>query len=297
MPAWLAFSTIVLIWGSTWLAITTQLGEVPAAWSVTYRYIIAALVIWCICVAKREPLKVSPRQHLMLVTMGLLQFCINYIFVYEAERHIASGLVAVAFAMLVIFNPILARIVFKQRFTPTLLVGAVLGVAGIALLFSSQISDFQWQDQGVKGLALCLAGVLSASAGNLFPASRGLRGLSIYTMNAWAMAYGAAATAMCAVFLAGPPVIKHDPLYFGGLLYLAVPGSVIAFHLYYQTIRAWGVARAAYSSVLIPVVALGLSTVFEGYRWGALEVLGAALAIAGTLVAVISRGQGKRAKG
>ncbi|MGK2285069.1 DMT family transporter [Pedomonas sp. V897] len=291
MPAWLAFSTIVLIWGSTWIAITTQLAGVPAAWSVVYRYVIAAAVVWAICIARREPLKVSPRQHLMLVTMGLLQFCINYIFVYEAERYIASGLVAVAFAMLVIFNPIMARIAFKQRFTPALLLGAALGVAGIGLLFSSQIADFRWGDRGIVGLALSLASVLAASIGNLFPATKGLRSLSIYTMNAWAMAYGAAATAILAVAYAGPPVLRLDMAYLGGLLYLAIPGSVIAFHLYYQTIRAWGVSRAAYSSVLVPVVALGLSTLFEGYRWGVAEMAGAALAIGGTLIAVASRGK------
>jgi len=294
MPAWLAFSTIVLIWGSTWLAITTQIVDVPAAWSVTYRYVIAAFVLWCICIAKREPLKVNLRQHVLLMALGLFQFCINYLFVYEAEKYIASGLVAVAFAMMVVTNPILARIVFKQRFTPALLIGAVLGMAGIGLLFSSQITDFDWHNQGVKGLALCFAGLLAASIGNLFPASKKLRGMSIYTMNAWGMAYGAAATAIFAVYLAGPPVLNYEPTYLGGLVYLAVPGSVIAFHLYYQTIRAWGVSRAAYSSVLIPVVALALSTLFEGYKWGIPEIAGAALAIAGTVVAVASRKPGRR---
>lgn len=291
MPVWLAFSTIVLIWGSTWLAITTQIVDVPAAWSVTYRYVIAAAVLWCVCIARREHLKATPGQHVFLVGLGLFQFSINYLFVYEAEKHIASGLVAVAFAMMVVTNPLLARIAFGQKFTRSLLIGAALGVAGIGLLFSSQITGFGWHSQGVKGLALCFAGLLAASVGNLFPASQTLRRLSIYSMNAWAMAYGAAATAMYAVTYVGPPVISHDPTYLGGLLYLAVPGSVIAFHLYYQTIRAWGVARAAYSSVLIPVVALVLSTLFEGYRWGIPEIAGATLAIAGTVVAVASRGR------
>lgn len=291
MPAWLAFSTIVLIWGSTWLAITTQIVDVPAAWSVTYRYIIAASVLWIICIAKREQLKVTPGQHVFLVALGLFQFSINYLFVYEAEKYIASGLVAVAFAMMVVTNPILARIVYKQKLTRSLLIGAAMGVAGIGLLFSSQITDFDWHNQGVKGLALCFAGLLAASTGNLFPASQTLRKISIYTMNAWAMAYGAAATAIYAIFMVGPPVVSHEPSYLGGLVYLAIPGSVIAFHLYYQTIRAWGVSKAAYSSVLIPVVALALSTLFEGYKWGIPEIAGAVLAIAGTVVAVASRGK------
>lgn len=293
MPAWLAFSTIVLIWGSTWLAITTQIVDVPAAWSVSYRYIIAAAVLWCICIVKREQLRVAPSQHIFLVALGLFQFCINYLFVYEAEKYIASGLVAVAFAMMVVTNPILARIVFKQKFTPALLIGAGLGMAGIGLLFSSQITNFDWHNQGVKGLALCFAGLLAASIGNLFPASQKLRKLSIYTMNAWAMAYGAAATAIFAIFRVGPPVLSYEPLYLGGLVYLAVPGSVIAFHLYYQTIRAWGVSRAAYNSVLVPVVALALSTLFEGYKWGIPEIAGAVLAIVGTVVAVASRGKAR----
>ena len=291
MPAWLAFSTIVLIWGSTWLAITTQIVDVPGAWSVTYRYVIAAAVLWVICIAKREHLRATPGQHVFLVGLGLFQFCINYLFVYEAEKYIASGLVAVAFAMMVVTNPILARIVYGQKFTRSLLLGAALGVAGIGLLFSNQITSFDWHSQGMKGLMLCFAGLFAASIGNLFPASQTLRKLSIYSMNAWAMAYGAAATAMYAVTYVGPPVLSHEPSYLGGLLYLAIPGSVIAFHLYYQTIRAWGVSKAAYSSVLIPVVALALSTLFEGYKWGIPEVAGAALAIAGTVVAVSSRGK------
>lgn len=291
MPAWLAFSTIVLIWGSTWLAITTQIVDVPAAWSVVYRYVIAASVLWVICIAKREHLKATVGQHAFLVGLGLFQFCINYLFVYEAEKHIASGLVAVAFAMMVVTNPILARIAFGQKFTRSLVIGAVMGVAGIGLLFSTQITSFDWHSQGVKGLMLCFAGLIAASVGNLFPASQTLRKLSIYSMNAWAMAYGAAATAIYAVLFVGPPVVSHQPSYLGGLLYLAIPGSVIAFHLYYQTIRAWGVGKAAYSSVLIPVVALALSTVFEGYKWDIPEIAGAVLAIAGTVVAVASRGK------
>lgn len=289
MPAWLAFVTIVLIWGSTWLAITTQLDEVPAAWSVCYRFVIAALVLWIYCIARREPLKISIKQHAALIVMGILQFSVNYLFVYEAEEIIASGLVAVAFAMLVVSNPLLARIAFNQKFTPKLLLGAALGLAGIGLLFAPQITSFDWHDNGVKGLALAFAGMLAASVANQFPATRGLRNVSLYTLNAWGMAYGAAATAVYAVTTAGQPVISTDLKYLGGLLYLAVPGSVIAFHLYFQIIRAWGVARAGYASVLIPIVALSLSTLFEGYKWGTLDLAGAALAIAGTLVAVTSR--------
>lgn len=286
IPPWLQMALATGIWGCTWIVITTQLNPVPAAWSVAYRFIIAAAALFGWVLWKRLPLQAALRQHLMLALMGSLLFCLNYLFVYESEKLLPSGLVAVAFSLMVVAVPLLARGVLGQPITRALRLGALLAIPGVLLLYWPQVDSFTLSDSGLRGLLMVLAGVLCASAGNVLSATTSLKPLSVLSTNAWAMAYGGCCAALYAAVSAGPPTISTDPLYLAGLLYLAIPGSVIAFSLYVALIRHWGAGRAAYTNVLIPVIALGLSTAFEGYRLDVMALTGMAMVLAGTALAV-----------
>jgi drug/metabolite transporter (DMT)-like permease len=281
------FALCTIIWGSTWLVIRTQLGVVPPTWSVAYRFLAAGLMMAAYCLVTGRSLKPPKGMQGFFLAMALFQFVLNFNFVYRAEEYVTSGLVAVAFALLVVPNSVLAWAFLKQRVTLRFAWGAFLGIAGVGLLFWQEFDSI---GGGVgTGLVLTLLGVLSASVANVMQASERGRSLDIMAMLAWSMLYGGLANAAIAWAISGPPVIEATPLYIGGVLYLAGAASAFAFAIYFDMIRAIGPARAAYSSVVIPFIAMGLSTIFEGYKWSPLAFGGGALALAGLYIALRAR--------
>lgn len=283
----LQFAVVTLIWGSTWLVIRDQIGTVPPSWSVAYRFLIAGVVMMGVCLATGRSLKAAAPAHGFFLAMALFQFTLNFNFVYRAEAYVTSGLVAVAFALLVVPNAALAWIFLKQRITLRFAWGATLGIVGVSLLFWQEFGNV---GSGVGiGLVLTLLGVLSASVGNVLQAGERGRSLDIMVTLAWSMLYGGIGNAIFAWGVSGPPTIETTPTYVAGLLYLAVFASALAFSIYYDMIRAVGPARAAYSSVVVPFVAMALSTLFEGYRWSPIAFVGVALAVAGLYIALRAR--------
>ncbi len=281
------FLLITLIWSSTWIVIKDQLGVVPGVWSVSYRFIIACVVMLAIARLSGARLAIGRAGHGLALLLGLLQFVVNYNSVYIAELYITSGLAAVVFALLVVPNALLARIFFGARITARFALGSAIAMAGVALLFVQEMRHTSISSGAVlAGLAWTLLAVLAASVANVMQLAQGVKSRSIAAMLGWAMLYGAAADAAIAWAAAGPPVIDHRPSYWLGLVYLSVVASSLAFWLYYRIIRQIGPARAAYSSVLIPIVAMALSTAFEGYRWSALAAAGGALGIIGLVIAL-----------
>ncbi len=286
MNIWLQFFACVLIWGSTWIAIKYQIGDVPTEWSVTYRFFLAALVLAMITIYQKIRPSVSLKQHVLLIGYGFFQFCLNFQFVYEAEKTVPSGLMAILFALMVISNPILARMIFGTRISAATWIGGVLGVIGVMFMFESQIKSFSWQDAGLRGLLFGVAGVLSASIGNIFIAAPELKKLPSMTTNLWAMAYGASMSAIFASINAGPPRFSFEPLYLGGLLFMVIFGSVLAFNFYVNIVRARGLTFAAYAGVLIPIVALTWSWAINEFEWSYFTFIGIILALAGLLIAL-----------
>jgi drug/metabolite transporter (DMT)-like permease len=283
------FAAVTLIWGSTWLVIKTQLGEVPPAWSVTYRFMTAALLMLGYCLATGKPLRLPRRGHLFAAAMGLFQFCLNFNFVYAAEQYVTSGLVAVAFALLVVPNAILARVALGHPITRRFAVGSLIGMAGVGLLFWQEIVGATLGGLVVFGLGLTLAAILCASVANVMQATPLARTLPPHGLLVWGFAYGALIDGAFAFATAGPPVIDWSPAYLGGVLYLAGLATCLAFLLYYDVIRAVGPSKAAWSSLLTPFIAMALSTVFEGYRWTWEAAAGGLLALAGLYVALAAR--------
>ncbi|GAA0657436.1 drug/metabolite transporter (DMT)-like permease [Sphingomonas insulae] len=284
------FALVTLIWGSTWLVIRDQLGIVPPSWSVTYRFIVAGLAMVVVAKVKGERFALDTRGWAFAAAIGLLQFCLNFNFVYRAEHHITSGLVAVVFAILLVPNALFARVLLGQRMGGQLIVGSAVAMAGIALLFLHEART------GPAGTAATIAGIgftgmaiLAASLANVFQATPTARRYPMMATLAIAMLLGAGMDGAIAWWLTGPPVIEMRPSYWAGILYLGLAGSAVAFPLYYRVLRVIGPAKAAYSSVIVPVIAMLLSTLFEGYRWSPLAAAGAALAGVGLVIALRAR--------
>lgn len=284
------FAIVTLIWGSTWIVIRDQLGHVPASWSVTYRFLIAGVAMLGWALWQRESLKLDARGWAFALALGLTQFCLNFNFVYRAEAHITSGLVAVVFALLLVPNAVFARIFLGQRMGAQLLAGSAVAVAGVALLFVHEArADPTGIDELLLGIGLTMAAVLSASIANVMQATPTAKTYPMATMLGIAMLLGAALDAAFAWATTGPPVIEARWGYWLGTLYLGLAGSALAFPLYFGVLRTIGPAKAAYSSVIVPVIAMLLSTLFEGYRWSLLAAAGAVLVAAGLVVALRAR--------
>jgi drug/metabolite transporter (DMT)-like permease len=284
------FLLITLIWSSTWIVIKDQLGAVPPAWSVTYRFVIAAAAMFVWAAASGATLRIGRRGHLVAALFGVPQFCLNFNFVYAAEHHVTSGLVATVFALLMVPNSALAWLFLKQRATWGFVAGSAIACVGVSLLFVQEMrSSPASSEQVMLGIGLTILGVLSASAANILQASRGAAAWPLASLLAWGMVYGILANALFALAIAGAPVIEARPAYWLGLVYLGLFASALAFPLYFTVIRAVGPGKAAYSSVLVPILAMVFSTLFEGYRWSTLAVVGGVVAFAGLVIALRSR--------
>jgi len=284
------FAIITLIWGSTWLVIRDQIAVVPPVWSVTYRFLIAGVLMTAYALIRRERFPSDARGLAVVAAVGLGQFCVNFNFVYQAEAHITSGLVAVVFALLLLPNALLSRIVLGQRMGRQLLLGSVVAMTGVGLLIMREARvDPAGPHETVLGVALTLCGILGSSVANVTQATRTARAYPMFATIGMAMLLGAAVDGALAWHLAGPPVIEHRTGYYIGILYLAVFASALAFPLYYGIIRAIGPAKASYNSVIVPVIAMLLSTLFEGYRWSPLAALGAAVCAVGLVIALTAR--------
>jgi drug/metabolite transporter (DMT)-like permease len=286
------FLLITLIWSSTWIVIKDQLGAVPPAWSVTYRFVIAAVAMFAWARASGATLRLGRGGHLLAALFGIPQFCLNFNFVYAAEHHVTSGLVATVFALLMVPNSALAWLFLKQKVSWAFIAGSAIACVGVALLFLQELRASPVPPGEVMlGIGLTLLGVLAASVANIMQASRRLATWPLASLLAWGMVYGVLANAFLAWAVAGPPVVEARAAYWLGLLYLGLFASALAFPLYFAVMRAVGPGKAAYSSVLVPIIAMLLSTLFEGYSWSALAVAGGLIALAGLVIALRSRAQ------
>lgn len=275
----------VLIWGTTWIAIKFELGVVPAPVSIAYRFWIAAAVLLLVLLAMRRPVWPPRQAWRYLFAQGIALFCCNFLCFYYASEWVPSGLVAVVFSMAPIWNTLNQRVFMGRPIRPQVLAGSLLGLCGIALLFLPQMQG-HWGDRGMLlGLGLALLGTVCFSTGNLLSSRMQALGLTPLLTNTWAMLIGSTVVGAGALLLGMPFAIDPHPRYLGALFYLAIPGSVIAFTAYLVLVGRIGPDRAAYSTVLFPVVALTVSTVLEGYHWTALAFGGVALVLGGNLLA------------
>jgi len=287
------YAITTLIWGSTWLAITFQLGVVPPAVSIVWRFALSALILLAYALWRRLPLRFSARDHLWMAVQGFLMFGLSYVCVYLAEEDLTSGLVAVVFSIIVFWNIIGMRLFFGTAVNPATLFAASLGVAGVVLVFWPEIANFSTSSRAARGLLFALVGTVAASLGNMIALRNQHHRIPIVPLIGWAMGYSTIFIAIYAALSGDEFAFEWSFSYVASLIYLALFGSVLAFAFYLTLIKRIGADRAGYIGAAVPVVALLLSTLFEDLQWQASMVVGVLLCIAGNVL--ILRGGDRRA--
>ena len=283
------FAAAVAIWGTTWIAITFQLGRASPESSVAMRFAIASAVLFAYCRVRGLRLRFPAAVHGQLALLGLFMFCLSYLAVYRAETFLVSGLVAVGYSASPLLNLVISRVAFGTPATRGVVVGGLLGVAGIALVFSPALARVQASPGVLAGALLTVGAVLASGVGNVFATRLDRLGVNVAQKMAWGMAYGSAGSALFALASGEGLSFSAAPSYLISLLYLAVFGSILAFAAYLTLLERVGAARAGYVGVMVPVVALAISGVVEGFAWGPTTFLGIAVVVAGNLVVLRAR--------
>ena len=281
---WADLAAIVictLCWGTTWYAITLQFGVVDPIVSVSYRFALAAALLFAWCAFRRQTIRLTSAQHLWAFGVGAVTFAFNYPLVYLAEERVTSAVVAVMFASMAFINLIGFRIAFGQRAPVLAWAAAGLGIAGVALLSWEELASANFGAGALIGITLTLLAVVAAVVGNIFARRNELLNVGIAASTGWAMGYGALILAVFATLTGRPWAFEATWPYMLSLLHLTLNGSVIAFLLYYGLARRRGYATASYISALAPPVAMLVSTLFEGKSWGVLAIGGVVLVLAG----------------
>lgn len=289
---WLDLASIVictLAWGTTWFAITLQLGVVDPVVSITYRFAFAALLLFAWGALRREKLMLNRAQHLAAFGVGLFTFAIDYAFVYWAEERVTSAVVAVVFAAMAFVNLAVFRVVFGQRAPLMAWVAAGLGVLGVGLLSWEEIVSAHMSERALAGIGLTLAGVFAAAIGNVYARKGELAGAGVVASTGWAMGYGALLLAVFAVATGKTWAFEFTAPYILSLLHLSVIGSVIAFALYYGLARRRGYATASYISALTPPLAMFVSAMLEDKSWGLFALGGVVLVLLGQVLLLRSK--------
>ena len=278
------FAVCVAIWGSTWIAITFQLGSVAAEASVFYRFLLASAMIFAYCRIRGLPLRFSRREHPWIAIQGVLMFSVSYVCVYYAEEQVVSGLVAVGYSASPLLNMLGMRLFFGSAMTGRVALGAALGIIGITLVFWPEFSHLKTDGHVALGAFFTAAAVILSALSNMAAHRNHEAGLPIWQSMAWGMLYGAAFTLALTVALGRPLGFEVTPAYVLSLLYLVVFGSILAFGGFLTLLGRIGAARAGYIGVMVPIVALVISALFEGYRWEWLALVGVAVSVAGNVI-------------
>ncbi|GGM50002.1 hypothetical protein GCM10012275_21110 [Longimycelium tulufanense] len=281
------FTLVVLLWGSTWIGIKLQLGTVSPAVSVAYRFLLAAACLFAWCAARRLQLRFPAGAHARFALVGLLQYCTNYVLFYYSSEHLVSGLVSIIFALSVGCNIVNGYLFLGRRVRPSVVVAALVGVLGLVLVFSDEIGVTGASGAAVLGVILGVAGTLSFSFGNIASSKNQQAGLPIVPATAWSMLYGGLLTTVGCLATGQEFTVEFSVRYLVGLAYLAVFGSAVAFVAYLTLLGRIGPDRAAFATVVFPLVSLTLSTLFEGYCWTVLALLGVAVVLAANAAVLV----------
>lgn len=287
MKNFILFSASAIIWGSTWLVIKFQLGLVDPIISVSYRFILASFILLLFCRISGLNLKYNVKEHLFIALQGFFLFGINYWLVYLAEVHLPSGLVAVIFSMIIFFNIFNGAIFIGSPIRVRVIAGAALGIVGIALAFKQELLSFSLSSDNSLALVIAGLGALSASLGNITSVHNQKINLPVIQTNAFGMMYGALFMLIISLIMGKHFSFEISYAYIGSLLYLSIFGSIIAFTCYLTLLGKIGADKAAYVTLIIPVIALILSTIFEEYTWTLYAFIGVALILIGNMLVLI----------
>ena len=285
----LLYAITILTWGSSWLAIKYQLGYVDPMASITYRFLLAAGASWLYCLYSGRLMRFGILDHGFMLLQGASLFCFNYLLIYICELTLISGLVALIFSTIVVMNMMNGSFFLKNRFEFHMGLGACIGLMGMVLVFWPEISDFETGSENLIAVALALLGTFSASVGNIVSARNQRHGIPVIESNTYGMTYGALIMLTLSLSTGQEFSFEMTASYVGSLLFLAFFATIIAFLSYLTLLGRVGVDRGAYASLIFPLVALGISTVVEGYQWSTYAGIGIALIVTGNLL-ILKRG-------
>lgn len=280
MTQFLYLST-VLIWGTTWIAIHWQLGAVAVLVSVFYRFALAATLMLSLVLVSGRLQTTSKQDHGFMVLQGMCLFSLNFVCFYTAGLAISSGLLAVIFSSATLFNAFNNRIFWKEKPTSSVFGAGALGIIGLSLMFWPELVKDADKGVDLGSMGFAFLGTFLFSLGNMISVRHHKKGLKPFTGSAYSMVYGALFLAILLIITGTPLAWDPRPQYIGSLFYLAVIGTVAGFTAYLSLIGRIGANKAAYATVMFPVVALALSTVFEGYVWSLSSVSGLVLVLLG----------------
>ena len=287
MPNYLLYLLTVLIWGSTWIAINYQLGEVAPQVSIFYRFAFAALILFSYCRFKKYNLTFRYTQHVYLLLFGLCLFSSNYYFLYQAQTLINSALASIIFSTLLLFNIINTRIWFKTNIDKNVYFGGIFGLFGIGTLFWPLINNTELSQSTLLGIFLGLIGVIFASFGNMISVNNAQQKIPLLPATAWGMLYGTVGMLVVILIEGITFSFVFTPHYIGSLLYLSLFGSVFAFTCYLTLITRIGAHKASYANIMFPAVAVIISTLVEGFSWNLYVVVGLTLMVIGNVMVLI----------
>lgn len=288
MNSFLYVATVV-IWGSTWIAIHWQLGSVDAIVSIFYRFGIAAALFLPLLKLFGKLQVTQRRDHIFFVMQGACLFSVNYLFMYQAGHYIITGLMSVIFALVALFNAFNQWLIWRKKPSGTIYLASVLGLVGLVFLFWRELQISHNVEEVLIGIAFAMAGTYVFSLGNMVSVRNSRQGIKPWTSNAYGMIYGALIVFIGMQLFQVPFQWDDSPYYTASLIFLAIPGSIIAFTMYLVLISRIGASQAAYTGVLFPVVALTFSTFIEDYHWDIYAIIGLALVMLGVVVS--SRGE------
>ncbi len=275
-----------LIWGSTWYAIKFQIGDTDPLFSVGYRFILAGLILVLYSKLRRLNMRFSGRDHLFMALQGACLFGFNYWLVYMSEEHLTSGLVAVIFSGLIFMNVFLNALILKAPVRKNVVFGGIIGILGVALIFKDELRVFDFSDQNFVAFLMAVGSVMLASTGNILSAFNQKNKIPVVQSNAYGMLYGASFVTAIAMISGKPLIFDFNMPYMASLMYLSIFGSVIAFTTYLNLLGKVGPDKAGYISLVMPVIALFLSTILEGYQWTSYGIVGLAMILSGIFLAL-----------
>lgn len=283
----LLYFVVVLIWGTTWISVKYQIGEVHPQVSIFYRFFIASSLLFLYCLVKKETLRFKLKDHFYLLLLGAGMFSIHCLLIYEATFYLVSAIACLLFSCVSLFNILNNALILKSKPQKQVLTGALMGVLGIAFFFWDEVTQFKFSQATLYGASLALSGSYVFSLGNILGKRNQTAGFRLIPSVAWGMLYGSLIMFFYSLFGQVPFDISYKTSYWISLLYLAIPGSIAAFLCYLKLIERIGPEKTGYATVLFPVIALLISMGVEGYLPSYKDLIGMILILGGNILVMV----------